>query len=186
MSQKTVCNSLFHPFSQADGKTVVKSFRISEEALVALKEEAYSQTVSLNTLANQLIFGYANFGRHLERVGSIMLTLQALGEFINSLSEESAINAGRSLGKTSPQQLMALDGEISYARVIELIHNLSSWANWFQYTHRTEGDHMKITLTHGMGRKWSQFITHYLNGAFEAVGNRVRSEISDRYVILTI
>lgn len=172
-----------------DKKTVIKSFRLDEEALEVLKEEANTQTISLNTLANQLILSYANFGRYLKRVGGMMLSQQTLGEFIHSLSEESAINAGKSLGKSSPQQLMtAINGEVNVNRVMELIHNLSSIANWFQYTQFTtpNGRELKITLTHGMGRNWSQFLTHYLLGAFEAAGCQPKTNVADSYVTLTI
>src|SRR5208282_5212479 len=121
-------------------RTVAKSFRINEEALQGLREEANSQALSLNTLANQLMINYANFGRYLRRMDGMMLGQQELSELINNTSEDSAINAGKNLGKTSPQMLMAaVDGGITVGRVIELIHNLSFCANWFQYTEKRNG-----------------------------------------------
>lgn len=69
---------------------------------------------------------YANFGRYLKRMNGMMLSQEELSEFINNLSEDSAISAGKSLGKTSPQMLMAaINGGITTGRVVELIHNLS-------------------------------------------------------------
>jgi hypothetical protein len=174
---------------KSNRKTVIKSFRLDEEALMILKEEAGSQTVSLNTLANQLVLNYANFGRYLRRVGGMVLSQQTLYEFINSLPEDSAINVGKRLGKTSPQQLIAaINGEVDVTRVIEFIQNLSSIANWFQYTKCATGTgrQLKITLTHAMGRNWSQFITHYLLGAFEAAGCQPGTNVADSYVTLTI
>ena len=85
---------------------MIKSFRLDERALDALKQEAGAQTITLNTLTNQLVMDYANFGRYLERVGGVSLSLQTLHEFIGHLSEDSAIDAGKSLGRTSPQQLI--------------------------------------------------------------------------------
>ncbi|HYW00351.1 MAG TPA: hypothetical protein VE862_02715 [Candidatus Acidoferrum sp.] len=168
-------------------RTVAKSFRIDEQALEGLREEANSQALSLNTIANQLIVNYARFGRYMKRMDGILMSQRVLSEFINNLSEESAINAGKSLGKTSPQMLMAaINGGITVGRVVELIHNLSFCANWFQYTEKREGERWKITLMHNLGRNWSQFITHYINGAFTAAGCRTRYEVSDRYVTFTI
>ena len=171
-----------------DRRTVIKSFRLDEGALEALKQEANTQTKTLNTLTNQLVINYANFGRYLERVGGVTLSLQTLHEFINHLTEDSAIIAGKNLGRTSPQQLItAINGEVNVNRVIEFIHNLSSIANWFQYTECSPmNGQLKITLTHGMGRNWSQFLTHYLLGAFEAAGCQPTTNLADSYVTLTI
>ncbi len=168
-------------------RTVAKSFRIDEEALDGLREEANSQALSLNTIANQLIVNYANFGRYLKRMNGMTLSQQELSKFINNLSEDSAISAGKSLGKTSPQMLLAaMNGGITVGRVVELIHNLSFCANWFQYTEKREGERWKITLMHNLGRNWSQFITHYINGAFTAAGCRTKYDVTDSYVTFTI
>jgi len=168
-------------------RTVAKSFRIDERALEGLREEANSQALSLNTIANQLMINYANFGRYLKRMNGMMLSQQDLGEFINHLSEDSAVKVGKSLGKTSPKMLMtAMNGGSSVGRVIELVHNLSFCANWFQYTEKREGERWKITLMHNMGRNWSQFITHYINGAFTAAGCQTKYELTDHYVTFTI
>jgi hypothetical protein len=168
-------------------RTVAKSFRIDKEALEGLREEANSQALSLNTIANQLLVNYAKFGRYLKRMDGMLLSQQELSEFINDLSEDSAIKAGKHLGKTSPQMLMtAISGGITVSRVIELIHNLSFCANWFHYTEKRDGDRWKITLMHNMGRNWSQFITHYINGAFTAAGCHTKYEVTDHYVTFTI
>lgn len=166
---------------------MAKSFRINEDALEGLREEADSRALSLNTVANQLLVNYAKFGRYLKRMDGMMLSQDMLSEFIRYLSEDSAIKAGKSLGETSPQMIMsAVNGEITVGRVIELIHNLSFCANWFQYAERREGDRWKITLMHNLGRNWSQFITHYINGAFVRAGCRTKYEVTDHYVTFTI
>ena len=175
------------PTLPSERRTVAKSFRINEEALEGLREEASSQALSLNTLANQVMVKYASFERYLKRMDGMMMSQETLSEFIKYLSEESAINAGKSLGKTSPQMIMtAINGGITVGRVIELIHNLSFCANWFQYTEKREGERWKITLMHNMGRNWSQFITHYINGAFTAAGCQAKYEVTDHYVTFTI
>jgi len=166
---------------------VAKSFRINEDALEALREEARSQTLSLNTLVNQLVMNYASFGRYMRRMHVMMLSQQTLSEFIDHLSEDIATKVGKNTGKTSPAELItAINGGITVGRVIELIHNLSSYANWFEYTEKNEGVHSTITLMHEMGPKWSQFIAHYINGAFAAAGCQAKYDVADSYVTFTI
>ena len=178
---------LANQFKSGRGRTVAKSFRIDEEALEALREEANSQALSLNTLANRIIVNYAKFGRYLNRTNALMLAQQDLCQFIQNLSEERAIDMGKSLGKSSPQALIsAMNGAVTVSRVIELIHNLSFCANWFQYAEKMDGEHWNITLMHDLGRNWSQFITHYLSGAFTTAGCKPKYEITDRYVTFII
>ena len=168
-------------------KTVAKSFRINEDALEVLREEARSETLSLNTLVNQLLVNYAQSGKYLKRTNSITLTRQTFGELVNDLSEDSVINAGRNAGKTAPQVLITSKyGEITVGHMIEYIHDLSSYANWFEYTETNAGEHPTITLMHEMGRNWSLFIAHYLAEAFAAAGCKAKYEVADRYVTFAI
>jgi len=180
-------DSLTGPSKPSRGRTVAKSFRIDEDAVEALQEEANSRALSVNTLANQLFVSYANFGRHMRRLNGITLSEGAVNRLIQNVSEEVAIDAGKSLGKTSPQMLMAMDGSsVTVGRVIEFIHNLSFCANWFQYTETRDGEHWKIILIHNLGRNWSQFIAHYINGAFSSANCHPKYEITDRYVTFIV
>jgi hypothetical protein len=119
-------------------KTVAKSFRINEDALEGLREEARSQTLSLNTLVNQLLVNHAQFGRYLMRMHALMLTRQTLSELINPLTEESIIKASQNAGKTAPEALItAKDGKITVSHVIELMRYTSSYSNWLGSTSST-------------------------------------------------
>ncbi len=168
-------------------KTVAKSFRINEEALEELREEARSQAISLNTLFNQLAVNYAGFGRYMRRLQAKMLSQQTLGELVNQLSEESITKAGQNAGKTAPEMLMTIIyGKITVSNVIQFIHLMSSYGNWFEYTEKTEGERLIITLMHGMGRKWSLFIANYVSEAFAAAGCKAKYNVAERYVTFTI
>ena len=168
-------------------KTVAKSFRINEEALEQLHEEARSQAISLNTLVNQLLINYADFGRFMRRMQVKMLSQQTLSELIEQLSEENVTKAGQNAGKTAPEALMTVTyGKITVGNVIQFIHHMSSYGNWFEYTEKNEGERVTITLMHGMGRKWSLFIANYLSEAFAAAGCKAKYNVADRYVTFTI
>ena len=166
---------------------MAKSFRINEEALEALREDARSQTLSLNTLVNQLLVNYASFGRYMRRMHAKMLSQQTLSELINRLSEDSIIEAGQNAGKTAPEELMTvIEGKITVSNVIALMRNISSYAGWFEYTEKNEGEHPTITLMHDMGRKWSIFIANYISGAFTAAGCKAKYDVADRFVTFTV
>src|SRR3989441_6683772 len=84
------------------GKTVAKSFRVNEKALGALQEEAARQSVSVNTLVNQLLLDYSEFGRFLQRVNALRLSRKTFGEILSMVSEDSLAKAGVAAGKSAP------------------------------------------------------------------------------------
>jgi len=90
-----------------EGKTVAKSFRVNEKALGALQEEAARQSVSVNTLVNQLLLDYSEFGRFLQRVNAVRLSRKTFGEILSSVSDDSLVKAGQVAGKSAPMALIA-------------------------------------------------------------------------------
>ncbi len=170
-----------------EGKTVAKSFRVNEKALSALQEEAARQSVSVNTLVNQLLLDYSEFGRFLQRVNALRLSRKTFGEILNSVSEDSLVKAGQVAGKSAPMALIASKwGKITVNTVIEFIHDLSAYANLFEYYEKNENERWTITLMHELGPKWSTFLTNYIGEAFAAAGVQPRTKTSDRAVIFNI
>ena len=170
-----------------EGKTVAKSFRINQNALAALREEAGKQTISLNTLVNQLLVSYSEFGRFMRQMHMLMFTKQTFAEILNVVPEEKLAEAAVVAGKSAPQALItSKHGKISVNGVIELVHYLSAYANFFEYSEQEEGGHWTITLTHELGRKWSTFVAGYLEQAFLAAGVKVKHTVSDRSVTFSI
>jgi len=167
-----------------EGKTVAKSFRVNEKALSALQEEAARQSVSVNTLVNQLLLDYSEFGRFLQRVNAMRLSRKTFGEILNSVSDDSLIKAGQVAGKSAPMALIASKwGKITMNTVIEYIHDLSAYANLFEYYEKNENERWTITLMHELGPKWSTFLTQYIGEAFAAAGVQPKTKTSDRAVI---
>ncbi len=139
-----------------EGKTVAKSFRVNEKALAALQEEAARQSVSVNTLVNQLLLDYSEFGRFLQRVNALRLSRKTFGEILGMVSEDSLAKAGAAAGKSAPVALIASKwGKVTVNTVIEYIHDLSAYANLFEYYEKNENERWTITLMHELGPKWS-------------------------------
>ncbi len=167
-----------------EGKTVAKSFRVNEKALSALQEEAGRQSVSVNTLVNQLLLDYSEFGRYLQRVNALRLSRKTFAEILNSVSDDNLVKAGQIAGKSAPMALIASKwGKITVNTVIEYIHDLSAYANLFEYYEKNENERWTITLMHELGPKWSTFLTQYISEAFVAAGVQPKTKTSDRAVI---
>jgi hypothetical protein len=107
-----------------EGKTIAKSFRINQVALEALREEAGKQTISLNTLVNQLLVGYSELGRYMKQMHGLTLTRQTFIEILNVIPEDKSIDVGRKAGKSAPVAIVtSKHGKMSVNGVIELLHS---------------------------------------------------------------
>ena len=124
-----------------EGKTVAKSFRVNEKALAALQEEAARQSVSVNTLVNQLLLDNSEFGIFLQRVNALRLSRKTFGEILSMVSEDSLARAGVAAGKNAPVALIVSKwGKVTVNTVIEYIHDLSAYANLFEYYEKNENE----------------------------------------------
>ena len=167
-------------YSLPEGKTVAKSFRINQQAIEALREEARKQQISLNTLVNQLLVGYSEAGRYVKQMHGLTFTRQTFVEILNVLPEDKMNEVGRAAGKNAPVAIItSKHGKMSVNAVIEYLHFLSSYANLFEYGETEANGHWTITLTHELGRKWSLFLAGYFDEAFAAVGLKSKYTVSD-------
>jgi hypothetical protein len=118
---------------------------------------------------------------------AMVLSRRTIGELIEYLSDDDIAKAGQNAGRTAPEALIvAIYGKITVSHVVDLIRNLSSYSDLFEYTEKTEGERLTMTLMHDLGHKWSLFIAHYVIEAFAAAGCKPKYEVTDRYVTFTI
>ncbi len=169
-----------------EGKTVAKSFRVNEKALEALQEEAKRQSISVNTLVNQLLLDYSEFGRFLQRVSALKMSRKTFGEILNSVPDDSLVKAAQTAGKSAPIALIASKhGKITVNSVLSYVHDLSAYANLFEYYEKNENERWTVTLMHELGPKWSTFLNYYIGEAFAGAGVQPKVKTSDRAVIFT-
>ena len=90
-------------------KTVGRSFRISEELLDVLNEEAEKQGVSVNSHMNKLLQQYA-YLRYMLRYGAITLTRKSFSAILESCPEDKIRENGRNSGAKITRDLMLTMG----------------------------------------------------------------------------
>jgi len=174
-------------YLRREGKTVAKSFRVNGKALAAIQQEADRQNISLNTLVNQLLIDYSEFGRFTKRLGALRLTRKTFEAVLVAASEEALASGARSAGKSAPLALITAKwGKLTPGIVLEYVRDLSSYANLYEYNEMNEEGHQTITLMHELGPKWSVFLANYLGEAFSAAGTKPRISTSDRAVIFSL
>jgi len=169
-------------------KTVGRSFRIAEEWLNVLNEEAEKQGVSVNSLLNRILQQYA-YIRYMLRYGAITLTRKGFSGILECCPEDKVRENGRNAGSTITRDILLTMGVTpNYSFVILLVKKiLSEFAGWFECDHHVKRDKEILHLRHDLGIKWSIYLSEVAAGTFNSILNKeVTIELSDSSVTITI
>ncbi len=164
-------------------KTVPKSFRIDETALLAVEAEANSQNVSPNTLVNQILKQYAEFDRIAHNINSVNLSSSTFHALVASLEKDKVIEVAKSAGSSIPQAFaLTKTGKVELRSLIDFIQTLGRYANLFEFSETLDNNERIITLIHRYGLNWSIFLVHYVTAMFEQIGISPKIEMTDKSV----
>jgi len=169
-------------------KTVGRSFRIDEEWLNVLNEEAEKQGVSVNSILNRLLEKYS-FLRYMLRYGAITLTRKGFASLLECCPEDKLRENGRNTGsKITKDLLLTMGAPPTYDFTVFWIKKLlSDFAGWFECDHHIKRDKEILHLRHDLGIKWSIYLEAAASETFNSIlGKKVTTEISDSSVTLTI
>jgi len=169
-------------------RTVGRSFRINEEWIKVLNEEAKKQGISVNSLLNRLLQQYA-YLRYMLRYGAITVTRKGFSGILECCPEDKIRENGRNAGSTITRDILLTMGVApDYNFVILLVKKiLSEFAGWFECDHHIKRDKEILHLRHDLGIKWSIYVEAAASETFNSVlGKKVTTEISDSSVTITI
>ena len=169
-------------------KTVGRSFRIDEEWLKVLNEEAERQRVSVNALLNWLLQQYAHI-RFMLRYGAITVTRKGFASLLECCPENDVRNRGRKAGsEITRDMLLTMGAAQDYNFVILLVKKiLAEFAGWFECDHHIKRDREILHFRHDLGIKWSIYVEAAASETFSSIlGKKVSTEIWDSSVNVTI
>jgi hypothetical protein len=169
-------------------KTIGRSFRIDEEWIKVLNEEAEKQGISVNSLMNRLLQQYA-YIRYMLRYGAITLTRKSFSALLECCPEDKVREKGRKAGlEITRDMLLTMGAALDYSFVILLVKKiLAEFAGWFECDHHVKRDKEILHFRHDLGIKWSIYVEAAASETFSSVlGKKVTTEISDSSVTITI
>ncbi len=165
-------------------RAMPRSFRIDENALKILEEEAKRRRLTSSALLNQFVISYAEYGRFADQMSALSLSRKTFTEILNATQDESLAKAAEQAGRSAvPAFVGAMRGPVNLQNIRELIDVLSKHARLFEFNEKQDNFGKHWTLVHELGPKWSLFLAHYFGEAFSLAKVRVRSEVSERSVI---
>lgn len=170
-------------------KAVPYSFRVSEEWIEILREEANRTGLKVNALVNVILQKYCRYWKWVEHFDLMLLPRPILAELMACYPEDAIPEFARVRGSIGMKDAFRTIGLFpTHDKVMHFIQNeMALFGNWFNVTQYTRGRKDCLHLRHMLGRNWSVFISELISATFEQILNeKVTSEISDGFVTLYI
>jgi len=168
-------------------RTVPKSFRIDESALLAVEKEAAAQQVSPNTLVNQILTQFSEFERFAKRISTVKPSSFVFRGILEAADVDKVIELAKTAGSSIPQAfVVAKSGRVDIDSLLDHLRTLALYAHLYEYSENLDNRGQVVTMIHDFGLNWSIFLVHYITAMFEQMGVSPKLEMSDRSVILSL
>jgi hypothetical protein len=156
-------------------KTATASFRLDESALNALQEDAKKQSVSVNTLLNQLVLTYAQYDRPMKRFHMVKVPASTFKHLLEAATTDTASAAGHATGDDVPKTyIRARWGELTVENALTYLRITADHTNLFEYSEVVRDGRVNVTLSHDFGAKGSLFLRRYVQAIFDPLGKQLR------------
>jgi hypothetical protein len=94
------------PIGNGTKKTVTMTFRIDENVIAKLRNEADNREISLNTLANQIFKRFVEWGLFEPKLGLIPVPKPILVELFENMSEERLLDMANRIGRNTVKEAL--------------------------------------------------------------------------------
>lgn len=154
-------------------KTSTITFRLDENTIKRLRNESGNRQVSTNTLVNQALKQFLDWGMYESTVGFVMINKQVFIHVFGKLSQKEIIRVATRVGKDEVKNMaMFMRGKM----------DIQSFLSWFElrminssvqvsHIHEDENFH-RYVMKHELGKNWSVYHKTILELIFEEVFNR--------------
>jgi hypothetical protein len=158
-------------------KTESITFRLDNEVLVSLRQEARRKDVSVNTLVSQIARQHTNWHSLAAQAGFISVRKPLLTKLLDSQNdEEIKLLASHVAFCSNKDFLLMLRRKYNIYSALDMIETWISISG-YSYTHNVEDlDYSNrlhsFIIQHHMGRKWSLYLSELYKNFFEEFGIR--------------
>lgn len=175
--------------SKEKDESTIRTFRLTTGLDDVLKKEAERQSISVSALLNQIVQRYSEAERYFSRYDALTLEKNTFVSFIEGLSGEQVAEIGDLAGSRSLQNGLRIRGLNSNAETVRYIveHIYGRYSGWFEANFYEKNNHSIYHLRHGLGEKWSIFISHYMIRMFDSLlDTDVRTDVTENSVTIYI
>ena len=158
-------------------KTESITFRLENEILVSLRQEARRKDVSVNTLVSQIAKQHTNWHSMAAQAGFVTVRKPLLTKVLESQNDEQIkLLASHVASCSNKDFLLMLRRKYNIYSALDMIETWISISG-YSYTHNTDDlDYSNrlhsFIVQHHMGRKWSLYLSELYKNFFEEFGIR--------------
>lgn len=153
--------------------------RINKYYLNKLREGSAEKEISLNTLMNQIVKHHIYWHSVAPKAGFISVRRELIGKVLERFTEQEVMELGRDIARAKTKDLLLLVG-YNY-NLIGVLEMVEAWirASGFTYQRQLNGNKYGCALEHGMGKKWSLYLSEVVKGIFEEFNIKPHLDTTD-------
>lgn len=165
-------------------KSSTITFRLDENTIKRLRNESGHRQVSTNTLVNQALKQFLDWGMYESSVGFVIINKQVFVHIFGKLSQKEIVDVAIRVGKDEVKNMaLFMKGRI----------DIQSFLAWFElrminsavqvsHVHEDDGFH-RYVMKHELGKNWSIYHKTILELIFEEVFNKKMDVKIDKTMI---
>jgi hypothetical protein len=144
-------------------KTVLKTFRFSEDLMRSLEFEAMEEGTTINALVGTVITQHLEWEIKARRFGYTPMYKPILRSLLEELGEESLAKIGKALPEMWKEMAEFWFQDSSAEKVLEFLSFRSRYVPQMQAELKREGNTFTIVYHHDLGTRWSTVIQNALD-----------------------
>ncbi|MDE1811577.1 MAG: hypothetical protein KGH86_05415 [Thaumarchaeota archaeon] len=152
-------------------KTSTITFRLDENTIQRLRHASSNKQVSTNTLVNQALKQFLDWGMHESTIGFVTINKQVFVHVFGKLSQNEIIDVATRVGKDEVKNI---------ALFMKGTMDIQSFLSWFEirmtnssvqvsHIHEADDGFHKYVMKHELGKNWSLYHKTILELIFEEV-----------------
>ena len=164
-------------------KTSTITFRLDDDIVKKLRSESGNRQVSTNTLVNQALRRFLEWGMFEPVAGFVMINKRVFTQVFGKMKQDEVIDIATRVGKNEVRDIATfMRGGMEFL----------SFLSWFemrminssvQVSHTTQDGFHTYIMKHDIGKNWSIYHKTILELIFHEVFNRKISVKADKNVI---
>ena len=153
--------------------------RLNKYYLSRLRERSAEKEISLNTLMNQIVKHHIYWHSVAPKAGFISVRRELINKVFERFSEQEVVELGRDISKSKTKDLLLLVGN-TY-NLIGALEMIETWirASGFTYQRQLYGNRYGCAIEHGMGKKWSLYLSEVFRGIFEEFNLKAHFDLTE-------
>ncbi|MBI5698677.1 MAG: hypothetical protein HZC29_09435 [Thaumarchaeota archaeon] len=161
------------------------TFRLESASLEKLKSKAKDERISLNTLVNQIIVGYAEWDLTATSAGWMVMPKFIMKKLFARLTEKEVEQLAKETFSEVKDIVIFMTNKIDLDGFLSVLR-VRSKKSGFQVKEIVENNKITFIIQHDLGIKWSLFSRTFYEGVLHSLEKRATFEITENTLVINV